>query len=158
MTTKLLWVPPVIMTVEVANNEVWLDGLEYQDLETGDPIDLTGITLQMEMRIIASAATVVLRATTDNSYIRVAGNTWQLQVPSDVMVTIPPATYVFDMLGLADGLTRRLVRGNVGVVLGVTRMFGYESGVSTIASINTNKVRQMRQMRTAQLAAMRKAA
>jgi hypothetical protein len=159
MTTKLLWVPPVIMTVEVANNEVWLDGLEYQDEETGDPIDLTGITFQMEMRLAPTAATVVLRATSDNSYIRVAGNTWQLQVPSDVMVTIPPATYVFDMLGLADGLTRRLVRGNVAVVLGVTRIFGYEANDSLSAAVmaraNTNRIRQVR---TSRLETMRRAA
>lgn len=156
MTTKLLWVPPVIMTVEVANNEVWLDGLEYQDEETGDPIDLTGIAFQMEMRLAPTAATVVLRATSDNAYIRVAGNTWQLQVPSDIMVTIPPATYVFDMLGLADGLTRRLVRGEVTVVMGITRIFGYDSSSNpTAGMVAANRVRQVR---TSQLAAMRRAA
>jgi hypothetical protein len=159
MTTKLLWVPPVIMSMAVANNEVWLDGLEYQDEETSDPIDLTGIAFQMEMRLAATAATVVLRATSDNSYIRVGGNTWQLQVPADVMVTIPPATYVYDMLGLADGLTRRLARGNVTVELGVTRMFGYDSTM-----INSNRLApavsasRVRQVRVSRLAGMRSAA
>ena len=156
MTTKLLWVPPVIMSMSVANNEVWLDGLEYQDEITQDPIDLTGIAFQMEMRLVATAATVVLRATSDNSYIRVAGNTWQFQVPGEVMVTIPPAIYVYDMLGLADGLTRRLARGEVTVELGVTRIFGYDTSANILAtSADANRIRKVRASR---LAGMREAA
>jgi hypothetical protein len=158
MTTKLLWVPPVIMTMAVANNEVWLDGLEYQDEESGDPIDLTGIAFQMEMRIAPSAATVVLRATSDNNYIRVGGNTWQLQVPADVMVTIPPAIYVYDMLGLADGLTRRLARGEVTVELGVTRMFGYDSTIPTTSTLMAVSASRVRKVRVRRLATMREAA
>jgi len=158
MTTKLLWVPPVIMTMEVANNEVWLDGLEYQDEDTGDPIDLTGIAFQMEMRIAPSAATVVLRATSDNNYIRVGGNTWQLQVPADVMVTIPPAVYVYDILGLGDGLTRRLARGEVTVALGVTRMFGYENVPTTNTLMPAVSTSRIRKVRASRLSTMRMAA
>jgi hypothetical protein len=114
--------PPVDMSMTVGNNEDWIDGLEYQDLQSPpQPIDLTGIEFEMELRSAAQAATVVLLAATDNNLIRVAGNTWQLLVPAPTMLLIPPATYVFDMLGFGDGYTRMLASGTVTVVLGVTR-------------------------------------
>jgi hypothetical protein len=122
MSTNILYMPPVTMTMTVGTNETWIDGLEYQDLQTPpEPIDLAGITFEMEMRTVAQAATVVLRAATDNNFIRVAGNTWQLLVPAETMELIPPATYEYDMLGHGDGYTRRLATGTVTVVLGVTR-------------------------------------
>jgi hypothetical protein len=114
--------PAVEMTMTVGNNEDWIDGLEYQDLQSPpQPIDLTGIEFEMEMRIVAQAATVVLRAATDNNLILVAGNTWQFFVPAETMLLIPPATYEYDLLGHGDGYTRRLANGTVTVVLGVTR-------------------------------------
>jgi hypothetical protein len=122
MPTNILYMPPVTMDMTVGTNEDWIDGLEYQDLATPpNPIDLTGITFEMELRSVAQAATVVLLAATDNDFIRVAGNTWQLLVPAPTMLLIPPASYVFDMLGFGDGYTRRLASGTVTVVLGVTR-------------------------------------
>jgi hypothetical protein len=63
----------------------------------------------------------VLRATTENGFIRVYANTWQLLVPAPVMAGIPPADYVFDLLGFADGYTRSLVRAQATVLQGITR-------------------------------------
>jgi hypothetical protein len=51
----------------------------------------------------------------------VYANTWQLLVPATTMLLVPPATYVYDMLGKADGYTRKLSSGSVTVVQGVTR-------------------------------------
>lgn len=122
MATNILYMPAVVMQMTVGNNEDWIDGLEYQDEQTpAEPISLDGIDFEMEMRVVAQSATVVLRAATDNNLIRVAGNTWQLLVPAETMLLIPPATYEFDMLGHGDGYTRRLAQGTVTVVLGVTR-------------------------------------
>jgi hypothetical protein len=122
MATNILYMPQVIMDMTVATNADWLDGLEYQDLQTpAQPIDLDGIAFELELRATPPAATVVLRAGTDNGLIVVYANTWQLLVPATLMETLPPATYVYDMLGRADGYTRQLSSGNVTVVQGVTR-------------------------------------
>jgi hypothetical protein len=122
MPTNILYMPPVEMDMTVSTNADWLDGLEYQDLQTpAQPIDLSGIALELELRANPPDATVALRCGTDNGYIAVYANTWQLLVPAEVMLLLPPATYVYDMLGRADGFTRNLASGSVTVVQGVTR-------------------------------------
>jgi len=122
MATNILYMPTVIMTMTAATNADWLDGLEYWDQQTPpQPIDMGGIEFEMEMRTTAPAATVVLKATTDNGLIVVYANTWQLIVPAPTMSLIPPASYVFDMLAVADGRIRNIANGTVDIVLGVTR-------------------------------------
>jgi hypothetical protein len=122
MTTSILQLPIAILSIQTETNADWLDGLEYMDGGTPSlPIDLTGIQFEMEMRLSPPFATVVLRAATDNGLIRVVGNTWQLLVPSTVMMLIPPGNYSFDMLARADGYTRNVVQATVTITLGITR-------------------------------------
>ena len=123
MASNLLYLPTVLLICEQSNNADWLDGLEYWDADppAGNPIDLAGIVFALEMRAAPPAATVVLKATTDNGFIRVYANTWQLQVPAATMALVPPGDYVFDLLGFADGRTRNLVQATVIIDLGITR-------------------------------------
>jgi hypothetical protein len=122
MSTNILYMPVVAMDMTIATNADWLDGLEYWDLQSpAQPIDLSGIEFEMEMRSAPPVATVVLLASTDNGLISVYSNTWQFLVPSTTMLLVPPGNYVFDLLGRADGYTRSLVQATVAVNLGVTR-------------------------------------
>jgi hypothetical protein len=122
MPTNILYMPAVAMDMTVATNADWLDGLEYWDLQNpAQPIDLSGIEFEMEMRTAPPVATVVLRASTDNGLIIIYSNSWQFFVPSVTMLLVPPGDYVFDLLGRADGYTRSLVQATVTVNLGVTR-------------------------------------
>jgi hypothetical protein len=120
--TNILLLPVVLMSVETLTNADWLDGLEYWTDESHDtPIDLTGISFEMEMRAAPQFATVVLHASTVNGLIRLYANSWQLLVPSTTMLLIPTGDYVFDMLARADGYTRNLIQASVKVDLGITR-------------------------------------
>jgi hypothetical protein len=121
--TNILFLPVCVLLVTTPTNADWLDGLEYWDAAPpdGNPIDLAGIRFAMEMRTSPPVATVVIRATTENGFIRVYANTWQFLIPAPVMAGIPPADYVFDLLGFADGYTRSLVRAQVTVLQGITR-------------------------------------
>ncbi len=123
MATNLLYLPTVVLVCSQSNNADWLDGLEYWDADppAGNPIDLDGIVFALEMRTAPPAATVVLKATTDNGFLRTYANTWQLLVPAPTMALVPPGDYVFDLLGFADGRTRNLVQATVTVDLGITR-------------------------------------
>jgi len=121
-TTNILYMPEVVMDMTVATNTDWIDGLEYHDDQSpSQPIDLGGIEFIMELRANPPAATVVLLASTVNGLIAVYANTWQLLVPAVTMALVPPADYVYDLLGKADGYTRRLASGGVTVVQGITR-------------------------------------
>ena len=109
-TTNILMLPVVVLGIEVSNNADWLDGCEYWTDETHDTnLDLTGIGFEMEMRAAPPDQTVVLLASTKNGLIKVYLNTWQFAVPASMMGLVPPGSYVFDMLGTADGFTRNLV-------------------------------------------------
>jgi hypothetical protein len=121
--TNILFLPVCVLQITTATNADWLDGLEYWDAPQpdGNPIDLAGIRFAMEVRTSPPVATVVLRATTENGFIRVYANSWQLLVPAPVMAGIPPADYVFDLLGIADGYTRNLVQAQATVLQGITR-------------------------------------
>jgi hypothetical protein len=121
--TNILNLPTAMMVIETLTNADWLDGLEYWDAEPpgGNPIDLTGIAFDMEMRTAPPVATVALHASSDNGLIRVYANSWQLIIPSTTMLLIPPGLYVFDMLARADGYTRNLVQASITVDMGITR-------------------------------------
>ena len=121
--TNILNLPIAILNIATSTNADWLDGLEYWDgpPPDGQPIDLTGISFEMEMRTSPPVATVVLRASTANKLIRVYANTWQLLVPAPIMAIVPPGDFVFDLLARADGYTRNLVQAAVRVDLGITR-------------------------------------
>jgi hypothetical protein len=122
MSTNILYMPPVVMDMTIATNSDWLDGLEYWDLQTPQqPIDLSGIEFEMEVRVNPPAATVVILASTGNGLIQVYSNTWSLKVPATIMALIPPADYVYDLLGRADGYTRQLASGSITAMLGITR-------------------------------------
>jgi len=122
MPTNILYMPAVAMDMTVWTNADWLDGLEYHDLQsTPQPIMLDGIAFEMELRANPPAATVVLKATTDNGLIVVYDNTWQLKVPAPTMSLIFPATYVYDILAIADGYIRIIASGSVIVYQGITR-------------------------------------
>jgi hypothetical protein len=130
MPTNILYMPAVAMSMTAWTNADWIDGLEYWDTQgPPNPIDLTGITFEMEMRTSPPAATVVLAASTTNGLIVVYSNTWQFKVPAATMGLIPPAPYVFDMLALADGTVRIIASGTVQVNQGVTR----ETDFTTVA-------------------------
>jgi hypothetical protein len=123
MPTNILYLPVAILTVTAATNADWLDGLEYWDdvPPDGNPIDVTGISFDMQMRTAPPLSTVVLHASTDNGLIRVYANTWQLLVPARTMMLVPPGDYVFDLLARADGYTRNIVQAVTTVFLGITR-------------------------------------
>jgi len=122
VATNLLFLPVVLLQMNASTNADWLDGIEYwTDETTATPIDLAGIEFAMEMRTAPPVATVVLKATTDNGLIQVYQNTWQFLVAASIMSIVPPADYVFDLLGIADGRTRNLVQAQVTVDQGITR-------------------------------------
>jgi len=122
-STNVLLMPIAILGIEVSNNSDWLDGLEYwsSEDENADPLDLTGIDFDLNLRSSPPVATVMLRASTYNGLIKVYANTWQLLVPATMMKTVLTGDYVFDMLARADGYTRNIVQATVTVIQGVTR-------------------------------------
>jgi hypothetical protein len=124
--TNILTLPVAEVDFLVGTNEDWLDGLGFTDNATPpNPIVITGIAFELQMRARASDRTALLIASTANSRILVGPTTLALNVPVTLMKLIPPspdaAPYVIDIVASAEGHTRRVVTGKVVVVQGVTR-------------------------------------
>jgi hypothetical protein len=122
MSTHILDIPQAQIACETGTNEDWLDGLAYVTDAT-PPVDvsLDGIDFEMMLRHVTPDATAALHCTTANTMLIISGNILRFNVPADVMGTVPPTDYVFDIVGKADGYQRRIVIGTVAVVEGVTR-------------------------------------
>lgn len=62
--------------------------------------DLTGYTARMDIK---KGSTVILRLTTENGFIKLAGNVIHLDVPADVSDTLAFSDATYDLLLLPNG-------------------------------------------------------
>lgn len=87
------------------------------------PIDLTGIEFKSQMRLDPEDAMAVLDLSTANGRLisGLTGGQLSLNVPVSVMALIDPATYVQDLIAIADGRQRRVAVMSVAVDRGITR-------------------------------------
>lgn len=88
------------------------------------PIDLTGIAFFLQLRQSADDATVYLDLSSAAGTIINGGVSGVINLSIDwrVMAKIPPGTYVFDIVAVAEGVERRCVSGTDNHVRGVTRL------------------------------------
>lgn len=118
----------------IANNESWLDAIAFYDVQN-QPIPLTGITFRAVVRTDrASRATYIglaspgvfldLPANTPRGLILTggeAGNVLAFAADFDTKNRPQAGDYVFDAIGSADGMTRRVVDGTLTLLEGITR-------------------------------------
>lgn len=120
--TNIRSLPLISVEATTSTNEDWRDGFAFFEDEAGTiPILLDGIDFEMEVRHLATDATVVLRGTSADGSLVVNFNALVLNFTVDRMKLIPPLDYVFDIVMRAEDRTRVLARGNLTVTLGVTR-------------------------------------
>jgi hypothetical protein len=126
VATTLLSLPLITATFVTGTNEDWLDSIFLHDgSELKRPVDLSGIEFRSQVRSDPDNALVVLDLSTrkgDRTLIN--GGALGLlgwKVPKARVRYINPDTYVFDVIGAADGHERRIVTGTVEFVRGVTR-------------------------------------
>ena len=77
-------------------------------------VPLTGYTANMQIKTSAEATTALLTLTTENGYLTIDAprGLIAVEVPADVMETLPVGTYAFDVeIYDADGVKERLVKG-----------------------------------------------
>ena len=122
MSSNLLILPLVQLVAFTGTNEDWIDGLAFTNADTNEtPISLRNIEWQMEVRHITEDATVVIAASRADGGIVVEGNQLRFNIKAQKMKTIVPQDYVFDVVGVDDANTRRIITGQLTVVEGVTR-------------------------------------
>lgn len=120
VATNLLILPLVSLTIAVGTNEDWIDGLAFYD-NAMNALALDGIAFKMTLRHVVDEATAPITASTGEGSLLTSGNRFNFNVPVATMGIVPPAAYVMDVVGMADGHQRIIMQGQVTVFEGVTR-------------------------------------
>jgi hypothetical protein len=131
MPTRILELPLIEVEIVVATNEDWRDAVQFPDAD-GAPIPLAGIGFWGVLRASASSQAAYCRFVTPGLVVPLAtlsgafvvgggGLTLGFSVPASVMRDASPGAYPFDAIALADGVTRRVLKGTVTIEKGITR-------------------------------------
>jgi hypothetical protein len=109
----------------VSNNETWDQSFVWTD--GGHPVDLTGMSLKIQLRDPANLSNVIIEISTANSLILVGAPTsgqWQLSVPASKTKDVPAGSYSYDVLNYLanDPRVWRRQKGTITVEQGVTTL------------------------------------
>jgi hypothetical protein len=125
MATNILALPLAQVSVMTGTNEDWLDSFQYRADDGVTPIDLIGISFDMEVRAAIDDPDVVVAASTNDGRLVVGGqgNSFLLiSIPLSIMEEVPPNIYVGDIVAHADGYTRTVIQVlSLTVFQGITR-------------------------------------
>jgi hypothetical protein len=127
MPTQLGNLPLLQWDQETGNNEDWRNSIMFMMENDIDPFDLTGILFTCHVR--QDPGLLVVRLAFDSS-LSPAGwlinglgdGTISMKVPASQMRRLDPDTYEYDVVGTADGITARVITGNLVVVQGLTKL------------------------------------
>lgn len=117
------------ITMNVAKNEDWimpfLYGTTTDDGATVAPIDLTGSTLKLEMRIreVDHEAVVSVRSPDEGiDIVSAAGGSFQINILRSQLARLAVGDYFVDLVRLlSNGNQERIFEGTATVVEGTTR-------------------------------------
>ncbi len=125
--SNILQLPLIGVVVETQTNEDWIDAVQFNDAAE-QPISLAGISFRMHLRPTPDALEVDLETSTANGRIVIGGindSVLSFNVPVAVMSSLPPRgngdPYDFDVVAIADGYSRVIMRGTLKLVRGITR-------------------------------------
>ena len=113
---------PGVLNLTFPQGDTWALSLTWND-SAGAPINLTGYTAAMQLRLTYDAVTPVL-SLTSTSGITLGGSagTVALLVDAPTTAAIDAGIYVYDLdLRSGGGVVTRLVQGSVTVTPEVTR-------------------------------------
>jgi hypothetical protein len=110
-------------TINVSQNADWL--VHFLLTSDGNPIDLTGSTINMQIRKREGENSVMVDLSSPENGIAVTEpllGEFTITIKRDITRRIPPDEYVTDITRLRpDGLVERLFEGVANINLGTTR-------------------------------------
>lgn len=124
MATNILALPLAHLEIITSNSEDWIDTIAYITPEE-EPVDLRGISFEMEIRRRPEANEVILRATTENRWLNIgAGSNYGhliIYVPEKEMRGHFAGSYVGDIRAKDEQFYRRTVTIDLTIVEGITK-------------------------------------
>lgn len=124
MTTNILSLPIADIEWALDNNEDWYWSIAYFQADGVTPISIAGISFSGLLRVPGTSNAGILPFSTDNRLLITGGpfgNILGWVVPVGIINNIQANTYPYDVIAQADGVTRRLIFGNVVLGQGITQ-------------------------------------
>lgn len=103
-----------------ANNADWKTQFEFTDAETGDVIDFTDASIEVEVR--DQNRCKLIEATTGNGKITINSDGFLLSVPASEMRCLCAGQYAIGGVYELNGETISLFTGTISVIDGVARL------------------------------------
>lgn len=105
-----------------SNRATFILEVEISDEETGDPIDLTGCTIEVQVRYQAQNGSTVLSGDTEGGEVTILDTgVFQIEFSATQMASICPDTYDVGAIISRDGETAQILIGTIPVLEGVVR-------------------------------------
>lgn len=108
------------LTSSATNNADWKTQFEFTDAQTGDHIDFTGSTIEVEVR--NGDRCKVIEATTANGKITINSGGFELLVPASDMKSLCPGSYLIGGVYSLNSETISLFTGTLAIIDGVARL------------------------------------
>jgi hypothetical protein len=111
----------ITLSSSATNNADWKTQFEFTDAETGDLIDFTGATIEIEVRDFDGCQKI--EATTGNGMITIQETgIFELDVPVSSMACLCPGTYQIGGVYSLNEETISLFTGSLAIISGVARL------------------------------------
>jgi hypothetical protein len=111
----------ITLSSSTTNNADWKTQFQFTDAETGDLIDFTGATIEVEVRDFDGCLRI--EASTDNGLITIQGaGIFELDVPAATMAGLCTGTYQIGGVYSLNDETISLFTGSLSIVSGVARL------------------------------------
>lgn len=111
----------IILNSSATNNADWKTEFQFNDRDTGDLIDFTSATIEIEVKDLDNCKRI--EATTGNGKITIISTgVIELLVPASEMKCLCPASYRIGGVYSIDGETISLFTGTLTVIDGVARL------------------------------------
>lgn len=111
----------ITLSSSAANNADWKTQFQFTDADTGDLIDFTGATIEIDVKDFDGCR--VIAASTGNGLITIQeAGTFELDVPASTMANLCPGTYQIGGVYSLNGDTVSLFTGSLAVISGVASL------------------------------------
>jgi hypothetical protein len=111
----------ITLSSSTANNADWKTQFQFTDADTGDLIDFTGATIEVEVRDFDGCLRI--EATTDNGLITIqSAGIFEVDVPAETMTDLCPGTYQIGGVYSLNDETISLFTGSLAIISGVARL------------------------------------
>lgn len=112
----------IILNSAISNNADWQTQFQFSDAVTGDLLDFTGASIELEIRDQEWRGTRII-ASTDNGLITIISlGIFEIAIPATQMECLCPSSYRMGAVYSLNGSTISLFTGSLTVIDGASRL------------------------------------